>query len=236
MISVRHTKNTSIISMFFPHTRQMPTQSAPASQSPCSTSQHSCDKCHHCYQSHHNCYDACWIIHSVLHWSSLLDRYARPPKNPDINRAKLWTRSSSVPVPKGMGTVMLYTTKLTPANTMNMTVILLIMCLASYRSAVPTSDICLGSSSKGLLSSTPFWDWFLWDDVCFQIWTVSTAPVCLLALNTCPTCLHHRSVWYEAYDLSYYLWSNPNSDICSVGPAGDPVIFCFWHCQIWCLL
>ena len=31
----------------------------------------SCHKWYDCYQSHHNCYDACWIIHSVLHWSSL---------------------------------------------------------------------------------------------------------------------------------------------------------------------
>ena len=78
-----------------------------------------------------------------------------PPKNTEAYRLKVCMRSSSVPDPKGMGTVMLYNTRLTALNAMKNTVKPLIMIPASYRSAVPTSDICLATSSKDPLSSAP---------------------------------------------------------------------------------
>ena len=77
-----------------------------------------------------------------------------PPKNTEAYRLKVCMRSSSVPDPKGMGTVMLYTMRLAAEQPMKNTVIPL-MIQASYRSAVPTSDICPATSSKDPLSSAP---------------------------------------------------------------------------------
>ena len=78
-----------------------------------------------------------------------------PPKNTKPYKDKVCTKSSSVPVPNGMGTVMEYSTRLAPLNAMKNMVKGDIMILASYKCSGPTADISQAPSSRDPLSSIP---------------------------------------------------------------------------------
>ena len=78
-----------------------------------------------------------------------------PPKKAKPYNDKVCTKSSSVPEPNGMGTVIEYRTRLAPDNAMKNIVKGDIMIPASYKCSGPTADTSQAPSSRDPLSSTP---------------------------------------------------------------------------------